>query len=79
MYKNNYLSGEGSIEYDVSKGNDGSLVLHAYSKPANIGLVVGSNASDNQSYGAGVAYTRSFNKFSELFGKKKKKKREEEE
>jgi len=35
--------------------------------------VVGSNASDNQSYGAGVAYTRSFNKFSELFGKKKNK------
>ncbi|WP_407499995.1 translocation/assembly module TamB domain-containing protein [Elizabethkingia anophelis] len=71
--QNNYLSGEGSIEYDVSKANDGSLVLHAYSKPANIGLVVGSNASDNQSYGAGVAYTRSFNKFSELFGKKKNK------
>ncbi|HFK5571277.1 TPA: translocation/assembly module TamB [Elizabethkingia meningoseptica] len=69
----NYLSGEGSIEYDVSKANDGSLVLHAYSKPANIGLVTTSNASDNQSYGAGVAYTRSFNKFSDLFGKKKNK------
>ncbi|WP_244614335.1 translocation/assembly module TamB domain-containing protein [Elizabethkingia argenteiflava] len=71
--QNNYLSGEGSIEYDVSKTNDGSLVLRAYSKPANIGAGVGlgSNASENQSYGAGIAYIKSFNSFGELFRKKK--------
>jgi hypothetical protein len=30
---NNYLSGEGSIEYDISKKNDGTLILRGYSKP----------------------------------------------
>lgn len=73
--QNNYLSGEGSIEYDISNKNDGTLVLHAYSKPANIGLVVGSNASENQSYGVGVAYSHSFNKFSDLFRKRDKRKK----
>lgn len=76
--RNNYLSGEGQIEYDMSTHNDGSLILRAYSKPANIGLVVGSNASENQSYGVGVVYTHSFNSFGELFGKKKDKPTENE-
>ncbi|NHW17178.1 hypothetical protein HA071_25260, partial [Escherichia coli] len=30
---NNFLSGEGIIEYDWSKSNDGSRILRAYSKP----------------------------------------------
>jgi len=77
--QNNYLSGEGQIEYDVSSQNDGSLILRAYSKPANIGLVVGSNANENQSYGVGVVYSRSFNSFGDLFGKKKKKEENEKE
>ncbi|QCX52385.1 translocation/assembly module TamB [Elizabethkingia sp. JS20170427COW] len=74
--QNNYLSGEGSIEYDISRQNDGGLVLHAYSKPANIGLVVGSNASANQSYGVGMVYTKSFNKLGDIFRSKKKKRKE---
>ncbi len=74
----NYLSGEGSIEYDVSKKNDGSLVLRAYSKPSNIGMVASSatsNGSANQSYGAGVVWTKSFDSF---FKKKKKNKKSAE-
>jgi hypothetical protein len=35
--QNNYLSGEGSIEYDFQK-NDGTLVIRGYSKPSNIGM-----------------------------------------
>jgi len=69
----NYLSGEGSIEYDVSKKNDGSLVLRGYSKPSNIGMGItgaGTNGSANQAYGGGIVWTKSFNS---LFKKKKDK------
>jgi hypothetical protein len=52
----------------VSKNNDGTLVLRAYSKPSNIGLT-GVNGNANQSFGAGVVYSKSFNSF---FGKSKK-------
>jgi len=70
----NYLSGEGSIEYDVSKKNDGSLVLRGYSKPTNIGMV-STNGSANQAYGGGVVWSKSFNS---LFKKKKKDKKQPE-
>lgn len=66
----NFLSGEGTLEYDASKNIDGSLIIRAYSKPMNIGMngtgVVG---NINQAYGMGVVYTRSFNRW---FGRKKK-------
>lgn len=74
----NYLSGEGSIEYDVSKKNDGSLVLRGYSKPTNIGMGIagaGTNGSTNQAYGGGIVWTKSFNS---LFKKKKKDKKQQE-
>ncbi|KXH79552.1 translocation/assembly module TamB domain-containing protein [Chryseobacterium kwangjuense] len=72
--QNNYLSGEGSIEYDISKKNDGSLVLRGYSKPTNIGMV-STNGSANQAYGGGVVWSKSFNS---LFKKKKKDKKQPE-
>lgn len=70
----NYLSGEGTIEYDISKKNDGSLVLRGYSKPSNIGTIngAGSNGTANQAYGTGIVWSKSFNS---LFGRKKDKKR----
>jgi len=72
---NNYLSGEGSVEYDISKKNDGTLVLRGYSKPTNIGMgvgTVGTNGSANQAYGGGIVWSKSFNSF---FKKKKKDKK----
>lgn len=66
---NNYLSGEGIVEYDWSKNNDKTKLLRAYSKPSNIGLVGGAANSANQNFGIGVVYSRSFNT---LFGRKKK-------
>lgn len=74
----NYLSGEGSIEYDISKKNDGTLILRGYSKPSNIGMSNGSgavisNGSANQAYGGGIVWSKSFNSF---FKKKKKDKKE---
>jgi len=68
-----YLSGEGIIEYDWSKNNDGTRIFRAYSKPSNIGMGLGQvgNPSANQSYGVGVAYSKSFNT---IFKRRKKRK-----
>ena len=69
-----YLSGEGIIEYDWSKKNDGTRLLRAYSKPTNIGLngAGAANAGANQSYGVGVVYSKSFNT---IFKRKQKSKK----
>lgn len=59
-----YLSGEGIIEYDFSKKNDGTKVFRVYSKPSNIGLVGNSaagNPNANQTYGGGVVWSKNFN------------------
>lgn len=69
----NYLSGEGIIEYDWSRNNNGSRLLRAYSKPSNIGIGT-YTAAANQSYGVGVVYSRSFNSFRRLFKKRDKSK-----
>ncbi|WP_417429453.1 translocation/assembly module TamB domain-containing protein [Halpernia sp.] len=73
----NYLSGEGTVEYDFSKKNDGTRLLRFYSKPSNIGLLSGSNTGNpgaNQSYGAGVVYSKSFNTIFKRTKKDKNKK-----
>lgn len=67
---NNYLSGEGIIEYDWSKKNDKTRLFRAYSKPSNIGLVGGATNSANQNFGLGVVYSKSFNA---VFRRRKKK------
>ncbi len=73
--QNNYLSGEGIIEYDMSKNNNGSLVGRVYSKPSNVGLVLGSSAGANQTYGGGIVLSYGFNRF---LPKKKSKKETQE-
>lgn len=73
---NNYLSGEGSVEYDISKKNDGTLILRGYSKPTNIGMgagTTGTNGSANQAYGGGIVWSKSFNS---LFKRNKKSKKQ---
>ena len=69
----NYLSGEGTIEYDVSKKNDGTLIIRGYSKPMNIGLgsTTASSGTANQAFGAGIVWSKSFNT---LFNRKNKNK-----
>lgn len=74
LTEQNYLSGEGIVEYDWSKNNDKTRLLRAYSKPSNIGLVGGNAATSggaNQTFGVGVVYSKSFNT---IFKRKKKKK-----
>ena len=78
----NFLSGEGTIEYDWSKNNDGTRVFRAYSKPANIGMATANNPGANQSYGVGVVYSTSSNSIKTLFkskGKNKKNKKQNTE
>ncbi|MGC4128978.1 MAG: translocation/assembly module TamB [Bergeyella sp.] len=70
----NMLSAGGTVEYDVSKNNDGSRLLRFYSKPSNIGMATNVPAGANQSYGAGVVYSKSFNTLFKKSGKNKKSK-----
>lgn len=72
----NFLSGEGIIEYDWSKANNGSRLLRAYSKPSNLGVGVAA-AGANQSYGVGVVYSKSFNSLKYIFKNRKKAEKEE--
>ena len=60
------------MEYDWSKNIDGSRIFRVYSKPSNVGVVVGANAGANQTYGGGVVLSYGFNK---IFPRKKLKKR----
>lgn len=53
----------GQAELDLSKNNDGSLLLRVYSKPSNIGLGSALNTGANQTYGTGIVYSKSFNYF----------------
>ncbi|MBS1550419.1 MAG: translocation/assembly module TamB [Bacteroidetes bacterium] len=69
----NYLSAEGTLEYDASENNDGSFIIRGYSKPSNIGMIGTNgitNGMANQSYGVGAVWTKSFNS---LFKREKSK------
>lgn len=68
--QNNYLSGEGIVEYDWSKTIDGSRIFRVYSKPSNVGLVAEGKAGMNQSYGGGVVISYGFNR---IFSKNKER------
>ncbi len=84
------LTGSVEIEYDISKNNDGSLNLKAFSRPTSFG-VDNFNASNtnnySQAWGGGVYYHQDFNtlkefksKVKDLFkGKNRKEKQAEEE
>ncbi|MGM5629958.1 hypothetical protein O2K51_03570 [Apibacter raozihei] len=66
------------INYDISKNSDKSLVLSGFSKPSTFGLetsLLGNSGANNQAYGAGIVYKRSFNRLSDIIGRKKKDKK----
>ncbi|RZJ27635.1 MAG: translocation/assembly module TamB, partial [Chryseobacterium sp.] len=73
----NYLSAEGTIEYDWSRLNNGSRLFRAYSKPSNLGL--GTANALNQSYGVGVVYSKSFNSLKYIFKRRERIKRDSAE
>ena len=55
----------------MSKDNNGSLIGRVYSKPSNVGLVLGSSAGANQTYGGGIVFSYGFNR---ILPKRKSKK-----
>lgn len=68
------FDGNLDFSYDISKANNGSLVLNAFTKPTSFGIqqLTGSNTMLNQSYGGGIMYNTSFDNFKELVGKRKR-------
>ncbi len=57
---NNYFSQELNAEYDIAKNNDGSLLLRAYTKPTDIGML---NTINNQTYGVGIGWRKQYDLF----------------
>lgn len=73
--KNQYVEnfdGNFELNYDVSRQNNNSLVLSAFTKPTTFGIQQFSgNTMMNQSYGAGITYNTSFNNFKEFINAQK--------
>jgi len=79
--KNQYVEnfdGNLDLTYDISKANNGSLVLNAFTKPTTFTIqqFSGGNTMMNQSYGAGIKYNASFDNFKEFIGSQKRNKEE---
>ena len=77
------FDGNFDISYDISKLNNGSLVLKAFTKPTTFGLLPGMENNLNQSFGVGIQYNKSFDTFRGFLGldeiKKKTKAKKEEQ
>ena len=73
QYQENF-DGNLNLSYDISKLNNGSLVLNAFTKPTSFTIqqFSGGNTMINQSYGAGITYNASFNNFQEFLHPNKK-------
>ena len=77
--RNQYVEnfdGNLDLTYDISKANNGSVVLNAFTKPTTFTIqqFTGGNTMMNQSYGAGIKYNTSFDNFREFIGARKKEK-----
>ena len=68
------FDGNFDISYDISKLNNGSLVLKAFTKPTTFGLLPGMENSLNQSFGVGIQYNKSFDTFRGFLGIDERKK-----
>ncbi len=74
---NNNFSGQFDLELDITKANNGNFLLRTFSKPTYFGIenyntTSGSENNNttinfSQSYGGGIVYRRSYDKFKELF------------
>lgn len=64
---NNAATGEAEIQWDISKKMDKSLVLNFFTRPTNFGVQNFGGAGNFQSFGAGIIYKTSFDRFSEIF------------
>ncbi|WP_312555343.1 translocation/assembly module TamB domain-containing protein [Empedobacter brevis] len=77
------FDGNFDITYDISKLNNGALLLRAFTKPTTFGLLPGMENNLNQSFGVGIQYNKNFDTFRGFLGlddnKKKSKTKTVEE
>jgi len=65
-YQENF-DGNLNLQYDVSRLNNGSLLVNLFTRPTTFGVQAGNLNQLNQSFGAGVSYNTSFNSLKEVF------------
>lgn len=68
-YANETTTGELEIEWDISKKMDKSMMVNFFTRPTNFGVQNFGGAGNFQSFGAGIIYKTSFDRFSEIFRK----------
>lgn len=68
-YTNETTTGEAEIQWDISRKMDKTLVLNFFTRPTNFGVQNFGGAGNFQSFGAGIVYKTSFDRFSEIFKK----------
>ncbi len=69
---NNTTTGEAEIQWDISQKMDKSMVVNFFTRPTNFGVQNFGGAGNFQSFGAGIIYKTSFDRFSEIFEKTNK-------
>ena len=70
------FDGNFDLTYDISKLNNGSLLLRAFTKPTTFGLQPGMSSNLNQSFGVGIQYNKNFDNFREFLGLEQRVKKE---
>lgn len=70
-YSNETTTGEAEVQWDISKQMDKTMVINIFTRPTNFGVQNFGSAGNFQSFGGGITYKTSFNRFSEIFEKKK--------
>lgn len=68
-YTNETATGEAEVQWDVSKKMDKTLVVNFFTRPTNFGVQNFGGAGNFQSFGAGIMYKTTFDRFSEIFKK----------
>lgn len=72
-YQGDTATGEAEIQWDVSDDMDKSVVVNFFTRPTNFGVQGAGNGNTNfQSFGAGIVYKTSFDRFSEIFKEEEK-------
>ena len=60
---------ETEVQWDISRKMDKSMVVNFFTRPTNFGVQNFGGAGNFQSFGAGIIYKTSFDRFSEIFKK----------
>lgn len=68
-YINETTTGEAEIEWDVSRKMDKTMVVNFFTRPTNFGVQNFGGVGSFQSFGAGIVYKTSFDRFSEILKK----------